>query len=153
MFEEQPFLGSDGPLILTGNRSGRLAGRTSAPVAAAGDRALRGIHCFPPQILVSPWWSQWGALKSSVERSLNTPKSHHLPSFQFRRHGSGAHRDVSGKRHPVIGKKWLDSVEVMRWKKKEKSPQLIFMSCEKVQRETLKGFYNYTKPCKEHLTH
>ena len=37
--------------------------------------------------------------------------------------------------------------------KKEKYPQLTFMSCEKVQRETLKGFYNHMKPRKECLTH
>ena len=37
--------------------------------------------------------------------------------------------------------------------KKEKLPQLTFMSCEKVQREALKGFYNHMKPRKERLTH
>lgn len=54
----------------------------------------------------------------------------------------------------LLGKKGLDSVEVMRWGgEEEKSPQLTLMSCEKVQKETLEGFYNHTKPRKEHLTH
>ena len=47
-FGEQPFLGSDGPLILIGNRRRRLVGQTTAPVAAAGDKTPSGTHHLLP---------------------------------------------------------------------------------------------------------
>ena len=45
----------------------------------------------------------------------------------------GAHRNVSGKRHPVTWKEVARFSGSHEMEKKEKSPQLIFMSCEKTR--------------------